>query len=467
MNNKSYSIGEENEQVEFKKSTAELKEAVVSVAAILNKHNNGKVYFGVKNDGTVVGQEINDTTLRTISQAIRTHIHPAIYPTISKISYGDKKVVLVEFSGKQCPYLAYNVPRIRVADEDLVMDQSMYEEMLRKRDSIGYSWESQKSDYRIADIDRDTLISYLKKAKDVGRISFESEEPEDVMARLGLSDGEYLLNAGAALFVDSGINELQMAKFASDERLTFTDIRRYNGSILTLTEKATSYIADSMDWRVEFDGSLERKEISEIPVDAIREAVVNAFAHRLIESGQSVEVAIYRSFIEIYSPGKFPEEITPEMFINEIHKPIRRNPLITRTLYYSKDMESFATGLKRIQVACDNSNCRVEYYGDTYGFTVRFYRHCGEGWDDILQNDSNMTPVANDVVKDVVIKKSIEDVVFEMIKSDSTITAAKIAQSLSVNPRTIQRVIASLKRKGKVDREGSRRYGHWIIIDDN
>lgn len=139
MNNKSYSIGEENEQVEFKKSTAELKEAVVSVAAILNKHNSGKVYFGVKNDGTVVGQEINDTILRTISQAIRTHIHPAIYPTISKISYGDKKVVLVEFSGKQCPYLAYNVPRIRVADEDLVMDQSMYEEMLRKRDSIGYS----------------------------------------------------------------------------------------------------------------------------------------------------------------------------------------------------------------------------------------------------------------------------------------------------------------------------------------
>ncbi len=100
-----------------------------------------------------------------------------------------------------------------------------------------------------------------------------------------------------------------MAKFASDERLTFTDIRRFTGSILDLADKAVQYIIDAMDWRVEFDGTLERKEIPEIPVDAAREAVINAFAHQLIESGQSVEVAIYRSFIEIYSPGKFPDGV--------------------------------------------------------------------------------------------------------------------------------------------------------------
>ena len=52
-----------------------------------------------------------------------------------------------------------------------------------------------------------------------------------------------------------------MAKFASDERLTFTDIRRFTGSILTLADKAVQYVIDAMDWRVEFDGGLERKEI--------------------------------------------------------------------------------------------------------------------------------------------------------------------------------------------------------------
>lgn len=79
----------------------------------------------------------------------------------------------------------------------------------------------------------------------------------------------------------------------------------------------SKYIIDAMDWRIEFDGSLERKEIPEIPVNAVREAVINAFAHRWIESGQSGEVAVYRSFIDIYSPGRFPEGMTPQLFIEQ------------------------------------------------------------------------------------------------------------------------------------------------------
>lgn len=147
-------------------------------------------------------------------------------------------------------------PRIRVADEDLVMEQPMYEEMMRKRDNINYSWESQRSKYKVSDIDQGVFKSYLAKAKKVGRISFDTEEPADVLTKLELSEGEWLLNAGAAIFVDCGINELQMAKFASDERLTFTDIRRFTGPILDLADKAAQYVVDAMDWRVEFDGSL-------------------------------------------------------------------------------------------------------------------------------------------------------------------------------------------------------------------
>ena len=56
-------------------------------------------------------------------------------------------------------------------------------------------------------------------------------------------------------------------------------------------------------------------------------------------------------------------------------RPIRRNPLIARTLYYSKDMESFATGLKRIKDACDKAGCKVEFETPDDGFVVVFYRH--------------------------------------------------------------------------------------------
>ena len=51
-------IGSETEQIEYKKSIGELKEAMFSIVAILNKHQSGELYFGVKNDGTVIGQEV-------------------------------------------------------------------------------------------------------------------------------------------------------------------------------------------------------------------------------------------------------------------------------------------------------------------------------------------------------------------------------------------------------------------------
>ncbi len=61
---------QETETVELKKSTSELKEAVISIVAMLNKHQRGEVWFGVKNDGTVVGQQVSDKTIRDISKAI-------------------------------------------------------------------------------------------------------------------------------------------------------------------------------------------------------------------------------------------------------------------------------------------------------------------------------------------------------------------------------------------------------------
>ncbi len=44
-------LGPESETAEHKRSTSELKEGAASVAAILNKHERGELFFGVRNDG--------------------------------------------------------------------------------------------------------------------------------------------------------------------------------------------------------------------------------------------------------------------------------------------------------------------------------------------------------------------------------------------------------------------------------
>ena len=114
-------FGIENEQLEYKKSTSEVKDAVKSISAILNKHGGGELYFGILNDGTPVGLTVNDKTMRGISQAISNHLEPELHPTISITHLEDKRCIKVTFKGNETPYYAFGRVYIRVADEDRVM----------------------------------------------------------------------------------------------------------------------------------------------------------------------------------------------------------------------------------------------------------------------------------------------------------------------------------------------------------
>lgn len=195
-----------------------------------------------------------------------------------------------------------------------------------------------------------------------------------VLNQLELTSGDKLLNAGKALFSDDLIQDVQMAIFATTERLTFNDIQRYHGPVLKLVELAETYIKSNIHWRVEFNGALERTEIPEIPIEAIREALLNSFCHKDYASGESNEVAIYKDRVEIYNPGAFPEGYDPQCFIDKPSRLIRRNPKIARTLYYSKDIESLGTGLRRIAEVCDKEGVKYEFQKLRDGFVVCFYR---------------------------------------------------------------------------------------------
>ena len=65
-------LGSESETVEFKKSTGEHKEALQAISAMLNKHGGGELYFGVKDNGDVIGQEGTDATIRQVAGWGRT-----------------------------------------------------------------------------------------------------------------------------------------------------------------------------------------------------------------------------------------------------------------------------------------------------------------------------------------------------------------------------------------------------------
>lgn len=69
-------LGNESETLEFKKTTGELKEVMVSIVSILNKHGVGTLYFGVKPNGDVTGQDVSESSLRDVSRLVFESIRP-------------------------------------------------------------------------------------------------------------------------------------------------------------------------------------------------------------------------------------------------------------------------------------------------------------------------------------------------------------------------------------------------------
>ncbi|GHV57612.1 transcriptional regulator [Deltaproteobacteria bacterium] len=453
-------FGKENEKLEFKKTTAELSESVISIVAMLNKHGGGELYFGVRNDGMPLGMDISDKTLRDVSESIANHIEPKIYPKISAVYVGNAHCIHVEFEGDNAPYYAFGRAYIRVADTDRQMSAAELERYIIKKNEGRGAWDGGVSDKTIADVDETVLRGYIDRANRAGRIDFLYTNNEEVLSRLGAMRDGKLKNAADVLFCGSPMLEVQMAIFAGTERLTFNDINRKSGSVTELIEIAETYIRNFIRWRVVLDGSIQRKEIPEIPMDAVREAIVNSYCHRDFKSSQNNEIIIFKNRVEIYNPGAFPEGLKPEDFIKGDEPSVKRNPLLAQLMYYSKDIESFGTGLKRIAAACKEVGVNVEFLMKKRGFAVAFYRP-----DENFLTTGKTSGVVRNVARNDVLNKP-EKMILEAIAENHTITAEQLAVAVKKSGRTVQRYLNSLQNKNVIRRVGAKKGGRWEIIDN-
>ncbi|MBW6462014.1 MAG: ATP-binding protein [DPANN group archaeon] len=97
----------ESETLELKTSTSELKEAVIPIVAMLNKHQSRTLYFGIKDNGVVIGQDVGVKTLRDVSKTIADHVKPTIFHEITHEIVDNKDCIKVGVNGTNIPYYAY------------------------------------------------------------------------------------------------------------------------------------------------------------------------------------------------------------------------------------------------------------------------------------------------------------------------------------------------------------------------
>ncbi|MBO4363596.1 MAG: hypothetical protein J5912_04365 [Clostridia bacterium] len=134
-------------------------------------------------------------------------------------------------------------------------------------------------------------------------------------------------------------------------------------------------------------------------------------------------------------------------------------------MYYSKDMETFASGLKKIKTLCTEAGVRYEFQKEAYGFTVVFYRHCGEGWGWSGNNEGSQKDTQGDNgTLDGTLSPSEKQQmqIRTMIKQNNKITRKAMAAELGISERSVQRILNSMP---DIRFTGGGRSGHWEISD--
>ena len=177
----------ESEEVEFKKSTAQLEKALKSVCSFLN-HKGGRVYFGITK-GIIVGQEVSDQTLKSISQKIRQRIKPEISPGIKVLKIEEKSIIEVIISeGRNKPYFLDGVCYKRVGTENIIISPEELERIILEKRAV--YWDSQiYKEVSFRDIDEEKVRWFVNKAKTERNLKIDEKLPvTELLERLELFD---------------------------------------------------------------------------------------------------------------------------------------------------------------------------------------------------------------------------------------------------------------------------------------
>lgn len=450
----------EDEFNEYKKTTGELNEGMISISSILNKHKKGTLYFGLKNDGTPFRFTITDSTIRDVSRKVFEAIKPQIFPTVTTVDIEGIEVIKVEFSGSDIPYSAFGKYYIRIADEDRELTPSELRKIMINKEYED-NWENRTSEETLVDVDEQMVEKFYRGAVECGRMpEIENYSLRILMEKLGLLRGDKLTNAGRVLFSKRNPIVLKLAVFATEHKTTFLDIARAEGNVFRLIDNAMGYIIRNIRWKVIIDGEkVQRQEIPEIPLDALREAVVNSFAHARYDLAVQHEIDIYSNRISIINPGSFANEFTPIDYVNKDLHSYLRNEQIANILYLCKNIESFGSGLKRIYSSCADAGVAVSYENEEVSFKLEFSREDRNK----VPGDDTLNGTLNDTLNDdsLATISEIEDTVLTLLRENNHMTSTDIVERTGKSKRTVNRVTTSLQAKDLIERVGSKKTGYW------
>jgi ATP-dependent DNA helicase RecG len=377
------SLGRESKELEFKKSMSLLKSAITTICAYLND-NGGKVILGVKNDGTIIGDTITDNTQQEIAKEL-VKIEPSAQIKVEYVPVSNNKhvVVLSASKGNYLPYIYEGRPYYRTESSTSIMPQHLYEQLLVERGQLNHNWEGAfVNDCTINDLDLDEIHKTILEGVQENRVpaSAIKDAPEEVLARFGLIEKGKLKRAAIVLFAKDGYVKfrqckVKLARFNGVDNLgDFIDNQQIYGNSFRLLKEIEIFLNRHLPIASFFSKTeFIRSDKPILPIIAIREAVINALAHRdYSHSGTSITVAIYDDRLEIWNSGRLPKSLTISA-LKQKHRSILRNELIADIFYARGMIEAWGTGTNKMMTLCKKEGLPEPIFEEnTEGLSVIF-----------------------------------------------------------------------------------------------
>lgn len=361
---------EEGSKLEFKENFNE--NVLKTISAFANTYG-GKIILGVSDRGEIKGIKITDKTYQKIISKIINKL--GIMPDIELNEINHKSILTIEVMRSNIPISFAGRYYKRIGNTTREMN---FEELKRffQRD---LRWERiSDRDFKIDEIDENTVRNFLRTAKAKGRLSvFNGDEPiEEIFEKLGLMENGRINNAGMLLFGKNPQKSFDYARVRVvrlKDNITIIGDRWVEGNLFNQFKETEEAIKNFINVRYEIKG-FEREDIWDYPLEAIREAIANAILHRDYLRPVNVQIKVYDDKLWFYNVGGLPEEWDTEKLWSS-HSSMPRNPTIFNIFYLAGIVESVGSGIERMLNALRDAELpELEIEASHVEFTLLFMK---------------------------------------------------------------------------------------------
>jgi len=377
------------------------KRSYEALSAFANHPAGGVMLFGLDEgkDFEVVGVGDAHRLQEDISSLAADNMEPALRPTFTVADIDGKTVVAVEIpelapERKPCYYKTAGLQGgsyIRVGNSNRRMTDYEIFGYVSSRTQAKFD-EEIIEDATVDDLERAKLESYVARLRQLRpRAPYVGKPLEQVLVQRHIvreADGVPRPTLAGLLVFGTYPQEfepqlvitfLQFYGTTETEKTPrgerFLDNRKFEGTIPEVVEEAVDYVLASMRKSSLIEGLL-RRDIPEYPIEAVREAVVNAVAHRDYSHyvrGSYVQIRLFADRLEIQSPGGLYGNVTEETLEDEQST---RNRVLMQLMEDLHLVENRGSGIRTMIEAMRAASLGPPRFQDRRtSFWVTFYNH--------------------------------------------------------------------------------------------